>query len=133
MTSPSFPVSIKGVVLFGGRILLLENERDEWELPGGRLELGEDPPECLAREIDEELGIAVEVGPILDSWCYEPLPGRIVVIVTYGCQADSAVQPRLSHEHRALGLFTVPELDGLRLPAGYRRSIDHWLKLSRSG
>jgi 8-oxo-dGTP pyrophosphatase MutT (NUDIX family) len=23
--------------------LLLENERDEWELPGGKLELGEDP------------------------------------------------------------------------------------------
>ena len=32
-----FPVSIKGVLVEAGRVVLLENERDEWELPGGRL------------------------------------------------------------------------------------------------
>ena|SRR6516164_8263958 len=31
----SFPVSIKGVLLDGDRVALLENERGEWELPGG--------------------------------------------------------------------------------------------------
>jgi ADP-ribose pyrophosphatase YjhB (NUDIX family) len=36
------PVSVKGVVLDdGGKAALLENERGEWELPGGRLEAGE--------------------------------------------------------------------------------------------
>jgi 8-oxo-dGTP pyrophosphatase MutT (NUDIX family) len=34
----NFPVSIKGVLVEAGRVVLLENERDEWELPGGRLE-----------------------------------------------------------------------------------------------
>lgn len=38
-----FPVSVKGVVVRDGRVLLLRNERDEWELPGGKLELGEEP------------------------------------------------------------------------------------------
>jgi hypothetical protein len=42
-----FPVSIKGVLLDDDRVVLLENERQEWELPGGRLEAGEDPPVCL--------------------------------------------------------------------------------------
>jgi ADP-ribose pyrophosphatase YjhB (NUDIX family) len=37
-----FPVSVKGVVVQGGKVLLLRNERDEWELPGGKLEVGED-------------------------------------------------------------------------------------------
>jgi hypothetical protein len=35
-----YPVSIKGVVFIDGRVVLLQNERDEWELPGGRLEPG---------------------------------------------------------------------------------------------
>ena len=29
----NFPVSIKGVLVEAGRVVLLENERDEWELP----------------------------------------------------------------------------------------------------
>jgi 8-oxo-dGTP pyrophosphatase MutT (NUDIX family) len=47
----TFPVSIKGVVVQAGRVLLLHNERDEWELPGGKLELGEGPAACVVREI----------------------------------------------------------------------------------
>jgi GNAT superfamily N-acetyltransferase len=43
-----FPVSVKGVLFESGRVVLLENERREWELPGGRLETGEDPATCLA-------------------------------------------------------------------------------------
>ena len=35
---PTWPVSIKGVAVDAhGRVLLLKNERQEWELPGGRL------------------------------------------------------------------------------------------------
>jgi len=30
-----WPVSVKGVILDGDRVVLLRNERDEWELPGG--------------------------------------------------------------------------------------------------
>jgi 8-oxo-dGTP pyrophosphatase MutT (NUDIX family) len=57
----NFPVSIKGVLVEAGRVVLLENERDEWELPGGRLEPGEAPETCLVREFAEELGAVVEV------------------------------------------------------------------------
>ena len=66
--SNAFPISVKGVVVLGGLVLLLKNERDEWELPGGKLELGEDPERCVAREIAEEVGWQVETGPILDAW-----------------------------------------------------------------
>lgn len=49
-----FPVSVKGVAVQDRKVLLLENERIEWELPGGKLELGEDPIDCVVREISEE-------------------------------------------------------------------------------
>jgi 8-oxo-dGTP pyrophosphatase MutT (NUDIX family) len=65
----NFPVSIKGVLVEAGRVVLLENERDEWELPGGRLEPGEAPETCLVREFAEELGAVVEVARIIDCGC----------------------------------------------------------------
>ncbi|MEV6136524.1 NUDIX hydrolase [Nocardia sp. NPDC051990] len=42
-----YSISIKGVVVRDGRVLLLKNEREEWELPGGRIEPGETPEECV--------------------------------------------------------------------------------------
>ena len=121
-----FPVSIKGVVFIGDRVVLLMNERREWELPGGRLEAGESPPHCVVREIREELAIDVAAEDLLDCWLYEVLPGREVVIVTYGCRYDGDGVVRMSHEHSAVGLFDVVEIDGLPMPEGYRRSIRDW-------
>jgi ADP-ribose pyrophosphatase YjhB (NUDIX family) len=86
-TVHAFPVSAKGVLVRDGRVLLLKNEREEWELPGGKLELGEDPAVCVAREITEETGLPVTTGPILDAWQYHIREGRDVVIVTYGQSA----------------------------------------------
>jgi hypothetical protein len=73
-------VSVKGVLLVDGYVALVRNERDEWELPGGRLEAGE----------------------LLDVWRYA-IPGAgEVLIVTYAMQIDSPEHARwLQGEHRA--------------------------------
>src|ERR1700746_3829327 len=110
----AFPVSIKGVLLEAGHVVLLENERSEWELPGGRLEAGEDPAICLAREFAEELGIKVAVTTILDSWVYEVSPAQSVVIVTYGAERVDQAPLRVSYEHRRLGSFAIAEIDEIR-------------------
>ena len=129
---PLFPVSIKGVVFIGQRVVLLKNERAEWELPGGRLEAGESPPVCVVREIREELAIDVAVDALLDSWLYEVLPGREVLIVTYGCRYHGDGDVRMSDEHNAVGLFDIAEIDGLPMPEGYRRSIRDWHRRQRA-
>jgi mutator protein MutT len=121
-----FPVSVKGVLYDGGKIVLLENERSEWELPGGRLEPGETPEICLAREVSEELGLTVEVGPLLDCWVYEVLPQREVVIVTYGLRRGGEGDLRFSEEHRRIGLFNLGEIDQIPLPHGYHRAVRAW-------
>jgi mutator protein MutT len=93
-----FKVSIKGVLTApDGRVVLLQNERDEWELPGGQIEVGETPAECLAREIQEELCLQVEVGQLLDTYPFEVTPGRHVFIVTYGCALIGPFDPTASH------------------------------------
>jgi 8-oxo-dGTP pyrophosphatase MutT (NUDIX family) len=131
----SYPVSVKGVVVRAGRVLLLHNERQEWELPGGRLELGETPAQCVAREIGEETGWVVETGPILDSWMYViDQVERNVFIVTYGCHlhpGQDDLDPVLSHEHQQVGLFTEAEVADLVMPAGYQASIAVWFERLR--
>lgn len=141
MYKPSlWPVSVKGVALDSkDRVLLLKNERSEWELPGGRLEIGpigggsaradESPARALEREIIEETGWAVTVGDELagGTWIYEPIPGRRVLIVTYGCTVRTPDrEPVLSHEHKEIGLFHRDEVDTLNMPAGYKHSIAAW-------
>jgi 8-oxo-dGTP pyrophosphatase MutT (NUDIX family) len=120
-------VSVKGVCLVAGEVVLLKNERDEWELPGGRLETGEDPVPCLKRELEEELGIGVEVGDLLDCWRYPVLPTRQVLIVTFGIVPMAERELRISHEHKGLGRFAPAEIGGLNMPEGYRRSIRDWI------
>lgn len=67
MAPPRWPVSIKGVVLWDDAVVLAHNERDEWDLPGGRLEEGETPEQCVVREIAEELGVVARPEQLLDT------------------------------------------------------------------
>jgi 8-oxo-dGTP pyrophosphatase MutT (NUDIX family) len=121
-----FPVSVKGVVLHIARVALLRNEREEWELPGGKLELGESPEACVTREIHEELGLHVTTGPLLDSWVYHIAVGVDVLILTYGCYTAPFATVTHSPEHKAVGLFTLQEVQTLRMPEGYKKSIRSW-------
>jgi 8-oxo-dGTP pyrophosphatase MutT (NUDIX family) len=122
-----FPVSVKGIVYYDGQVVLLKNERDEWELPGGKLELGETPEACVVREIEEELGLVTTLGPLLDAWVYHIFEGRDVLILTYGCLPTPFSQVTHSPEHKAVGLFHPEEIPALRMPEGYKKSIQTWI------
>ncbi len=127
MKAYSYPLSVKGVVLHQGRVLLLVNERDEWDLPGGRPEAGEDHQTALAREVSEETGLSVEIGVLLDEHLFEVLPQRFVRIVSYGCTLTGDADVTLSDEHSGAHWLPLDELGlsvaGRRLPAGYLGAI----------
>jgi len=122
----SQPISIKGVLLLDECVLLVKNSRNEWELPGGRAEEGENHAEVLAREFAEELSIDVRLSAPIDSYLFEVIPGRHVFIVTYGCTLAGKFRPVISHEHIEYRLWPVTSLCELNLPVGYRRSIEAW-------
>ena len=121
-----FPVSVKGVVIRDGNVILLRNERDEWELPGGKLELSESPEQCLAREMTEELQLEIVPETILDSWVYTIVPGVSVLVIAYGCSETSRHEAVLSDEHKELRWFPLSDVDALRMPDGYKASIRSW-------
>ena len=60
------------VIECGGHILIARRHPGArlgglWEFPGGKIEDGEDPRDCLARELHEEFGIGAEIGEFLLS------------------------------------------------------------------
>jgi 8-oxo-dGTP pyrophosphatase MutT (NUDIX family) len=122
----TYPTSVKGVLLLDGQVLLVKNSRDEWELPGGRIDEGEGHAQTLSREFAEELSIDVTMRAPIDSYLFEVIPGRHVFIVTYGCTLVGEFRPIVSHEHTAHCLWPVERLSELRLPSGYKRSIEKW-------
>lgn len=121
-----FPVSVKGIVVRGDTVVLLRNRRGEWELPGGKLELGESPERCVAREIEEELGLDVAPTTLVDSWVYDIAAGTHVLVITYGCVERTARAAVLSDEHTRFDWIPLDEVDRLPMPGGYKTSIARW-------
>jgi 8-oxo-dGTP pyrophosphatase MutT (NUDIX family) len=129
------PISVKGVLIHQDRVLLLLNERDEWDLPGGRPDPGEDHRTALKREVQEEAGLAVEVDAALSDYLFEVLPGRFVRILPFACRLIGGSDVVLSHEHLETRWLSLAELGetiaGHRLPTGYLEAIRS--ALSRNG
>jgi 8-oxo-dGTP diphosphatase len=63
-------VGVGAVIVSNGKVVLIKRKYEplagQWSLPGGTLELGETLESGVAREILEETGLDVEVGPVVD-------------------------------------------------------------------
>jgi 8-oxo-dGTP diphosphatase len=58
---------VAALIESNGKVLVCQRKRGDtfelmWEFPGGKLHAGESAAEGLARELEEELGVASEIG-----------------------------------------------------------------------
>ncbi|MXV14838.1 (deoxy)nucleoside triphosphate pyrophosphohydrolase [Hufsiella ginkgonis] len=79
----------------------------KWEFPGGKVEPGETPAACLAREIGEELQVRIRITGELRprEYAYETVTIRLIPFL-----AEITAGEIFLHEHADLGWFTHAEL-----------------------
>lgn len=103
----NFTLRTAAVIVADGQVLVTRlPDQDFWYLPGGRVEMGEPSDIALRRELEEEIGVAAEVGRLL--WVVENFYGT---------------QPR-QHE---LGLYyaaSTPTLRSVWDGTGIYRTVD---------
>lgn len=98
-----FAVAVKCAILDGNSCLVLykaakRNRAAAMDLPGGRVEYGEDIKDALRRELNEELGFAPESFSLVDARTVMRPDGTHLVMLHY--HAAHTGQPiRLSAEH----------------------------------
>ena len=63
-------VGVGAVIVQDGRVLIVKRKYDplagQWSIPGGAVELGETLEASIAREMLEETGLEIEVGPVIE-------------------------------------------------------------------
>jgi len=71
-------IRCRGLIVHEGKLLVVRHseEFDYYALPGGKLEKGENPQECMIREIKEELGVEVKDPKLLYVHRFETKEGQ---------------------------------------------------------
>jgi len=82
----------------------------KWEFPGGKIDPGESPEECLRRELVEELGIQVAVGKSLPPSTHH-YPTFTVTLYPYVCTITAG--EIVIHEHASIVWLPLDELHSL--------------------
>jgi 8-oxo-dGTP diphosphatase len=81
---------VAAVIAVDGKYLITQRRKTAvfpslWEFPGGRVEQGERDADALAREINERLGVAIEVGQMI-SYVRHPYEHYTVDLHLYECR-----------------------------------------------
>lgn len=120
-----------GILMSGGKLFIQQRQNDDiwgglWEFPGGRLEQGEEPADCVVREYREETGFQVIAGRKITtvSHCYTRY--RVVLHCFPVFLVDRRLQPKpvLTAAQDFRWLEPV-ELKLYGFPAGHRKMLEY--------
>jgi 8-oxo-dGTP diphosphatase len=130
---PSRPIlSVAAVAVDGaGRVVLVRRgkapDAGEWSIPGGAVEIGESLDAALRREVREETGLEIAVGPFLEV--YERVEreagGEVrfhFVVIDYRCTVVGGT-PRPGDDAAEVALVEPADLDRYALAESIRRVI----------
>lgn len=98
----------------GGRVLLCQlTYKTDWDLPGGVVELNESPRLAVGRELQEELGLTIDPGPLVLTDWLPPWSGwdDALCLVFDGGAHDPSLTDRIEREPREIRSARFCSLD----------------------
>jgi len=104
LNTGNFRVAVKAFIINNNKILLIKrrsgdaHKPDQWDIPGGRLELGEDPYEGLKREVREEVNLGIEILLPLDVHHFVRDDKQNITMIIFLCKVQLNTV-KLSEEH----------------------------------
>jgi len=111
-------VGVGAVIVRDGKALIVKRahapRQGEWSLPGGMLDLGESLDDAVRREVREETGLEVTLGPIIETFdrVHRDADGRVryhFVIVDYVCWTSG--EPIAGSDAEAVAWVAADEID----------------------
>lgn len=122
--------TVKALFSKDKKILLVKDPKGVWELPGGRIDHGEEPEQALRRELQEELGWSkIDIKNIIDTWNFSSEVDDTkyhFIVLTYACTSDED-KIKENDEYTEYRWIPVDEIDGLNMRDGYKQSIKKFL------
>lgn len=129
----NFRLAVKAFIVNKTKLLVVKRASDDiqkpniWEIPGGRLDLGEDPFIGLVREIREETGLYIK--PILPMSInhFERDDGQIITMIVSLCKPLGG-RMKISKEHSDLEWIELKKAKE-KLADFFHKDVDIFYKL----
>ena len=128
-----FRVAVKAFIVNPNDELLIIKRRDNdvhkpgvWDIPGGRLELGENPFDGLKREAKEEIGLDIDILNPLRVHHFTRDDGQNITMLTFLCRPLSG-HVNLSEEHTEYA-WTPMEIVKEKLTKEFYGEVDIYMR-----
>lgn len=104
------------ILIIDGRILIAKRRlgdrlAEKWEFPGGKIEQGETPEQCLGREMQEEFQIQVSIGKFLGESIYHYDHGSIRLIAYRTYWEKGELIPKAHEEYQWVSKDQLKDYD----------------------
>ncbi len=130
----NFRIAAKSFIVDNDKLLILKRRPNDvqkpsiWEIPGGRLELGEDPKEGLIREAKEETNLDIKIKSPLNVKHFTRDDGQTITMLIFLCQALNN-EIKLSEEHTEFEWINLEKAKD-KLGSFFHEDVDVYHKLT---